>query len=228
MQNKRIVVVAAHPDDETLGMGGSIRTFIDAGNDLTVLVLADGVTSRNAIRESVSSRKRSAMSALKVLGCSKVIFGDFPDNSLDTVPFLEICKWIEDQFQQIKPNAVFTHFPQDLNIDHRIVAEATTVASRPKVGSSVTELYFFEVLSSTGWLFQSQAFVPKFFVDIESTLPAKIEALRHYEIEMDEYPGARSFEAINALATTRGAFVGFPKAEAFEIGFIRKDRSEQM
>ena len=103
------------------------------------------------------------------------------------------------------------------------MAEATTVASRPKADCSITELYFFEVLSSTGWAFQSPPFDPRYFVNIESTFQAKIDALKCYQIEMDTFPGARSFEAVEALATNRGAFVGFSKSEAFEIGFIRSN-----
>jgi len=223
MASSKVVVVAAHPDDETLGMGGSIRKLSDSGIDVTVLFLADGVTSRSMIRESIASRRNASLLALRLLGCTNVVFGDFPDNSLDTVPFLEICQWIENQFKQINPTTVFTHFPRDLNIDHRIVAEATTVASRPKADCSITELYFFEVLSSTGWAFGSPAFDPKYFVNIESVFQAKIDALKCYEVEMDEFPGARSLQAVEALATTRGAFVGFSKSEAFEIGFIRSN-----
>jgi LmbE family N-acetylglucosaminyl deacetylase len=216
-----ILVVAAHPDDEVLGMGGSIRKFTSRGQRVAVLFLSDGVTSRNIHREDVRSRKRSALSALQKIGCEEVYFADFPDNQLDTISMLLISKEIEKIVAVVQPQSVFTHFPFDLNIDHQVVSEAVSIATRPKKSSKVSELLFFEVLSSTGWKFGSRAFTPTLYIDIEDEYKGKFLALLEYESELDPYPNARSLEAVEALATLRGATVGSLKCEAFEVGFIR-------
>jgi LmbE family N-acetylglucosaminyl deacetylase len=221
MFGESILVVAAHPDDEVLGMGGTIRKLASQGKKVSVLFLSDGVSSRSNLRQPLDARRESAVSALSKLGCSDIEFCDFPDNKLDTIPILEICKAVDNKIDSFEPISVFTHFPFDLNIDHQIVSEAVQVASRPKSGSSVQQLFFFEVLSSTGWKFGSRAFTPNLFVQIEDEFENKLDSLQDYDLEMESYPDARSVEAVSALATLRGAFVGRKKSEAFEIGFIR-------
>ena len=216
-----ILVIAAHPDDETLGCGGSIYKAIQSGDTVDVLLLSSGVGSRAINRESESARLASAERALNQLGCRKIIFGGFPDNSFDSVGLLNVSTYIESKIAELRPNIVFTNFHNDLNIDHRIAAEASLVAARPKPKSSVNELYFYEVLSSTGWQFGAQQFSPNYFVDITDSIENKLEALSEYATEMDEAPNARSYEAVRALAKFRGNFIGFEYAEAFEVGFIR-------
>lgn len=221
MFGENISIVAAHPDDEVIGMGGTISKLTSQGKNVSVLFLTDGVTSRNNLRESAVSRRESAISALGKIECFTVVFAEFPDNKLDSVPLLNICKVIEGFFDQTRPHAVFTHFPFDLNIDHRIVSEAVSVASRPKNTSAIQQLFFFEVLSSTGWKFGNRAFNPTLFVEIEQEFSKKIRSLNEYHIEIESYPNARSLEAVEALAILRGSFMGNRKSEAFEIGFIR-------
>lgn len=218
--DENILVVAAHPDDEVLGMGGTINKFTSEGKKVSVLFISDGVTSRDQLRETLDSRRSSAISSLKKLGCVDVDFADFPDNKLDSIPMLEICKVIESKFNRFAPSSVFTHFPYDLNIDHQIVSEAVSVASRPKRDSSVRGLFFFEVLSSTGWRFGSRPFCPNLFIDIEVEFENKVASLKEYHLELETYPNARSLEAVEALAILRGSFVGNRKSEAFEVGFI--------
>lgn len=221
MFGENIMIVVAHPDDEVLGMGGLIKKLTSQGKKVSVLFLSDGVSSRTELRQTLEARRKSAVSALGRLGCTDFEFADFPDNKLDTIPMLEICKVIEKEFANFQPNAVFTHFPFDLNIDHQIVSEAVSVASRPKSSSCIQQLYFFEVLSSTGWKFGSRAFSPSLFIEIENEIESKVSALQDYYFEMDTYPEARSIEAVLALATLRGASIGKRKSEAFEIGYIR-------
>lgn len=221
MFEENITIVAAHPDDEVLGMGGTVNKLCKAGKKVSVLFLSDGVSSRSSYRESLDSRKLSAKLALELLGCKEIHFIDFPDNQLDTVPMLEICRVIEKFFESRSPDTVFTHFPFDLNVDHRIVSEATRVASRPSTLSTVKNLLFFEVLSSTGWNFSNRSFSPNFFIEIENEFESKILAMQKYEKEINSYPNARSFKAVEALAVYRGATVGKLKSEAFEVGFIR-------
>ena len=216
-----LLVIAAHPDDETLGMGGTIHKATQAGKRVVVLFLSTGVGARELEREDSLGRLEAAKRALSVLGCNQIITGDFPDNSFDTVGMLKIAKFIESKIEEIQPEVIFTNFHGDLNIDHRITAEATLVAARPKPMSPVNSLYFYEVLSSTGWKFGSKQFEPTFFVDISKSISQKEAALLEYHTEMDASPGARSYEATKALAKFRGNFIGFDFAEAFEIGFVR-------
>ena len=216
-----ILVIAAHPDDETLGMGGTMHKAKQAGKKVVVLFLSSGVGARDLEREGSHERLEAAKRALNILGCNQIITGDFPDNSFDTVGILNIAKFIQSKVDEIRPEIIFTNFYSDLNIDHRITAEATLVAARPKPKSPVNALYFYEVLSSTGWKFGSKQFKPSFFVDISESITQKEAALIEYKTEMDESPSARSYDSVKALARFRGNFIGFDFAEAFEIGFIR-------
>jgi LmbE family N-acetylglucosaminyl deacetylase len=216
-----ILVIAAHPDDESLGLGGTIYQASQSGDNVDVLLLSSGVGSRDLDRETRSARLDAAHKALKLLGCRKIIVGDFPDNSFDSIELLTIIKFIEGVIAELQPNIIYTNFHSDLNIDHKLTSEASLVAARPKPGSSVNELYFYEVLSSTGWHFGAQQFKPNRYIDITESIDKKEAALLEYRTEMDESPSARSFGAVKALARFRGNFIGFDFAEAFEVGFIR-------
>jgi LmbE family N-acetylglucosaminyl deacetylase len=216
-----LLVIAAHPDDESLGLGGTINNATRAGKNVHVLFLSTGVGSRDLNRENASARLVAAKRALNLLGCHQISFGDFPDNSFDSVGVLTLAKFIEAKINEVQPNIIFTNFHSDLNVDHRLTAEASLVAARPKPGSPVDEFYFYEVLSSTGWQFGATQFRPTYFTDITGSILQKLAALHEYATEMDDSPGARSYEAVKALARFRGNFVGFEYSEAFEIGFIR-------
>jgi LmbE family N-acetylglucosaminyl deacetylase len=218
----RILVIGAHPDDETLGVGGTIYNATKSGHIVDILLLSTGVGSREVDREESAMRLAAAKRALGLLGCHDICVGDFPDNSFDSVGLLTLARFIESKINEIRPNIVFTNFHSDLNVDHRLTCEASLIATRPKPDSSVNELYFYEVLSSTGWQFGAKQFRPMYFTDITDSMAQKEAALREYSAEMDESPSARSHEAVKALAKFRGNFIGFEYAEAFEIGFIRK------
>ena len=216
-----ILVIAAHPDDESLGLGGTIHKASQSGDIVDVLLLSSGVGSRITNREDSSARLAASKRALGLLGCRQIITADFPDNSFDSIDLLTIAKFIELKISELQPNIVFTNFHSDLNVDHRLTAEASLVAARPKPGSPVNELYFYEVLSSTGWQFGAKQFRPTYFIDITESMGRKEAALLEYATEMDEPPSARSYESVRALAKFRGNFIGFEYAEAFEVGFIR-------
>ncbi len=216
-----ILVIAAHPDDESLGLGGTIYSATQSGKVVDVLLLSSGVGSREFDREDAHARLESSKRALTLLGCRQISVLDFPDNSFDSVGVLAIAKHIESKINELRPTTIFTNFHSDLNVDHRITSEASLVASRPKPGSSVNELYFYEVLSSTGWQFGAAQFKPNYYMDITRSIEKKLAALHEYKNEMDQSPNARSLEAVRALAKFRGHFIGFEYAEAFEIGFIR-------
>jgi len=220
---KTVLVIVAHPDDETLGCGGTIKLLADSGDSVHVALLADGVSSRdNSINDSneLNDRRVAARKACNILGVQDVFFGDFPDNRMDTVALLDIVKIVESLIDKYKPDTIFTHHAGDLNIDHRKIHNAVITASRPQKGHPVKTLLFFEVPSSTEWQTPGSgvAFEPNWFEDISTTLGSKLEALDAYEMEIRKWPHSRSREGVEYLAKWRGATVGMDAAEAFMLG----------
>jgi len=221
----KILVVAAHPDDEVLGCGGTLARLSQEGHTVHTLFLADGESSRTTGKKTASSklmheRKKAADRAKQILGCSSIEFCNLMDNRLDGIDLLDIVKIVEKYIHRYSPELVFTHHAGDLNIDHRIAHEAVITACRPQPGNSVKELLFFEIPSSTEWCPPNshKIFTPTVFVDISSTISDKLKALQAYENEMRHFPHPRSIEAVEALTRWRGATIGVPAAEAYILG----------
>lgn len=221
---EKFLILAAHPDDEALGCGGTIARLAAAGASVNVAFLADGVGSRQTghspDQKALAARRSAADEACRILGAQPPWFGELPDNELDTVPLLEITKTIETLIEQYQPDTVFTHHAGDVNIDHRRVHQAVVTACRPQPGHCVRKLFFFEVPSSTEWQppGSAAAFVPAVFFDITDTLERKLAALRAYDMEMRPWPHSRSLPAVEHLARWRGASAGMAAAEAFILG----------
>lgn len=219
-----ILILAAHPDDEVLGCGGTIAKLADGGATVHVAFLADGVFSRSGeptIRqEELQIRRAAAQKACNCLGAKSISFGDFPDNRMDTVALLDITQTVELLIAEHKPDTVFTHHAGDLNIDHRRIHEAVVTACRPQYGHPVKTLLSFEVPSSTEWQLTGSApqFTPNWFVDISTTLNRKMAALEAYAAELRDWPHPRSRQGVEHLAHWRGATVGVDAAEAFILG----------
>jgi len=220
-----ILVIAAHPDDEVLGCGGSIAKWSRAGYKVYVLIMAEGVTSRDKTRirdirkNKLFQLKESAQKAGNILGVKSVTFLDFPDNRMDSSDLLDVIKEIESAVYKLKPEIVVSHHSGDLNIDHRIVHESVMTACRPQPGHPVKRILSFEVASATEWQspVHSTPFLPNWFEDISGTLDVKIKALKAYHSEMRKWPHARSVKAVEYLAKWRGASVGSSAAEAFVL-----------
>ncbi|MHB1126198.1 MAG: PIG-L deacetylase family protein [Bacillota bacterium] len=222
----KILVVAAHPDDEVLGCGGTVARHALSGDEVQIHILAEGWTSRGEkrYREKYASRlsglRKSARSAGKTLGASLVTLYDFPDNRLDSVDLLDVVKVVEGIIKEFQPDMVYTHHAGDLNIDHRRVHGAVVTACRPLPGSPVKTVLFFEVPSSTEWQVpgSAQPFLPNWYVDVSATLSLKIKALGEYPSEIRDWPHARSVAAVEHLARWRGSSAGMDAAEAFMLG----------
>jgi LmbE family N-acetylglucosaminyl deacetylase len=214
-----VLIVVAHPDDEALGAGGTLARHSQNGDHVSIVILADGESSRHGYhQDGIMARQQSAARAAQALGARAPQLLGLPDNALDSLPLLHVVQKLEPFFRSIKPAIVYTHHPHDLNIDHRIVANAVLIACRPISGSPVRAIYTFETASSTEWSIPGAlAFSPRRFVDISATLNAKIAALQCYDSEMRQFPHPRSYEAVEALARWRGATVGLAAAEAFEV-----------
>ncbi len=220
-----ILVVAAHPDDEVLGCGGTIAAHARRGDEVRVLLLAEGVTSRHArrtaeARGALARLREAAGKANRILGVKKLLLQRFPDNRMDSVPLLEVVRAVETVMEDFPPDVVYTHHAGDLNVDHRITHQAVNTACRPLPGHTARTLLYFEVQSSTDWQPAASAvpFAPNWYSDISATLPLKLKALRAYGAEMRPWPHARSLQSAEALARVRGATVGVKAAEAFALG----------
>ena len=217
-----ILVIAAHPDDEVLGCGGTIAK-LSKKNEIFVLILGEGITSRNIIDnkkiEELSKLKREMFGANKILGTKEVFIDDLPDNKFDIVPLLDIIKIIESHIQKINPDVVYTHHRGDLNIDHRITFDAVLTACRPIEGNPVKKLLSFEVPSSTEWNIQNAStnFNPNVYEDISETINKKTDAMSAYKNEIRAPPHPRSVEKIRSLAEMRGAASRMYFAEAFML-----------
>jgi N-acetylglucosamine malate deacetylase 1 len=228
--NRSILVVAAHPDDEVLGCGGTIAKHIEQGDQVEVVILAEGITSRgnnqNQSNQSkaLSELAQAAKRANEILGVKKLTLNGFPDNRMDSMDRIEIIKYVEDVIRQCKPEIIYTHHAGDLNVDHRRTHESVVTASRIQPGCGIKTLLFFEVASSTEWQTAGSApyFMPNWFVDISSTLDKKLNALKAYAMEMREWPHPRSIRALQDLSRWRGTCVASEAAEAFMLGRHRQ------
>ena len=214
MSGDKILIVVSHPDDECLGCFGTVARMISEGAEARTLILAEGPTSRGDKVDLFEVYSHS-QKANKIIGIDEVMFVGYADNKFDTLPLLDIAKSIETCLSGYTANIIFTHYKDDLNIDHRITYQAVITATRPMPGQCVKEIYSFEIPSSTEWAFPT-LFSPDMFVDISTTLDAKITSLGCYESEMRKYPHPRSTEGIEYLAGYRGCQIGVEYAEAFK------------
>ncbi len=216
---KTVLVVAAHPDDEVLGCGGTMVRHADQGDRVHVIFVADGVGARQTSQAAeLEVRRRAGDDALAILGAAGVHYLDFPDNRLDSLPLLDIVKVLDPLIAAISPEVIYTHHHGDLNVDHRQVHQAVMTACRPMPGSTVKEILTFEVASSTEWSSPDlQPFLPQMRVDISAQLERKMQALAAYSDEMRPAPHARSLEHLRAMAIHRGHEAGLAAAEAFAV-----------
>jgi LmbE family N-acetylglucosaminyl deacetylase len=216
-----VLVLAAHPDDEVLGCGGTIARAVAEGHRVTVAILGQGAASRHQpgtpeAAAEVAELVQMSQVAGRILGVDDVRNCGLPDNRFDSVDLLDIVKLIEKVGRDVQPELVYTQHGGDLNIDHAITFRAAMTAFRPVPGTSVRALYAYEVASSTEWSFNqfSPRFEPDTFVDISDFLDKKLMALAAYKDEMRAFPHPRSAEAVRALAIERGALCGMAAAEA--------------
>lgn len=219
--NKKILIIAAHPDDEVLGCFGTVAKLINQGYEAYTLILGEGKTSREDIRnvenntEELNVLNNEIISANKIIGIKKVFIESLPDNRFDSVDLLDIVKIISKVKEEVKPDIIFTHYENDLNIDHQLTYKAVITATRPMIDECVKEIYSFEVLSSTEWNYPL-SFSPDTFFDISDTLNLKIDAMKEYSSELCIYPHPRSLEGIELNAKYNGVRVGRNYVEAFK------------
>ena len=219
----KILVIAAHPDDEVLGMGGTIAKLTSRGCEVNVLIVTDGSSSQyrdsDDLAKIIEDKKQETWACAQTLGVKNVYYGELPDMKLDTIPHITINKVIESAIEQLQPDTVFTHFWGDVNQDHVNVYKSTLVAVRPVMGQVVKELYCYRVPSSTEWT-PSKAdtmFMPNCFVDISEVAGRKYEAFGKYATELRDYPHPRSVQHLRELDVARGLEVGMGPTETFVL-----------
>ena len=220
MMPKNILIVVAHPDDETISMAGTIRKHVNNGDSVKIISMTDGVSARLTSKiEDASNRKKSAEKASEILGFSWEALYNFNDNAMDGYPLIEIIQCIEKIKKKLQPELVYTHSGADLNIDHRVVSNAVLTVFRPEPNEKCKELRLFEVASATDYGNQAVtgSFAPNLFVNISQEWPSKLRALEAYSSEMRNYPHSRSIKGIENLAKLRGNQIGYELAEAFEV-----------
>lgn len=229
----KVLVFVAHPDDEVLGMGGTILKHIKQKDTVKIAILATGITSRKKsghknkpdynitnnekekMDHEIEKLRKDARKAVKILKVNEISFYDFPDNEMDSIPLLKVVKVIEREVSKFKPDLVYTHHHGDLNVDHRIVYQATITGCRPIEGN-IKKIISFEIPSSTEWNYPA-SFNPNYFVSIHDQLGTKIKALEAYSSEIRKFPHPRSSKYLRILASRWGAVAGLNSAEAFEI-----------
>lgn len=216
---RRLLVAVAHGDDETLGAGGTIAKLADEGARIRLCVLTNDDGSRATSGAGTTNRVSAIEQAAKILGIEGISVHTFGDNRLDTVSSLELNRVFEREVREFEPDTLFTTSASDLSLDHQTVTRAARVAGRPGRGS-VREIRCFEIRSATDWGEASgfPVFRPNCWQPLdESHVTRKIDALRAYGAEVENWPQPRSERGVRALAEYRGSQVSTPLAEAFEL-----------
>ncbi len=220
-----VLVVAAHPDDEILGCGGTVAKLTEAGVPVSFCILSGEAEARRN-RPALDELNKDIRQSGTLLGVRDFRLGGFPNISFNTVPHIEIVRFIENCIEATGADIIFAHHPGDLNDDHRKASHATQAAARlfqRKPGiPPLKKLLFMEILSSTDWAFPEghQPFIPNLFIEIgEDGLRKKVEALRSYRGILRDFPHPRSEEILKGLASYRGGQCGLRYAEAFQVAF---------
>lgn len=211
-----VLVVAAHPDDELLGVGGTVAAHVAQGDKVQLVIMCGGGSVRYVPEGSPSVRKEAERAA-EILGVADLVLRGLPDQRLDTLPISQVAGEIESLFKSFRPDTVYSHFCGDINRDHRVLAEAVMVAARPYAAPFVREILMYETPSSTEWGLPqlSSAFVPNVFVDITNFLETKLRAFSCYSAEVCAEPHPRSLSALRARAQYWGSLVNRQAAEPF-------------
>lgn len=215
---KNILIVAPHPDDEVLGCGGIIAKYSQSGLKVYVLVVTKG-SPKLYSSDKIDNVRKEARSAHAILGVTETIFLDFPAPELDLISLAEISGEISGVIRSLNITDLYIPHRGDIHGDHRVVFNACLVAARPVDNYSVKSIFSYETLSETEWAppFGDDAFIPSKFTDISGTFSKKLEAMACFKSQIRQFPNPRSVETLTALATFRGASVGFSYAEAFMV-----------
>src|SRR3989338_3970356 len=183
-----VLIVAAHPDDETLGCGATTAKHVVMGDRVTTLILGEGILARRVDKERrdlLAALWEDAKAANEILGVHRLVLKDLPDNKLNAIPMLDIVHMIEEVVAEVRPSIIYTHHHGDANIDHATIAKAMQAVCRPMAQTTIDQVYAFEIPSSSEWNFQhGLQFRPNVFVDVTETIATKIRAMERYRSEV--------------------------------------------
>ena len=224
MKKKKYLIIASHPDDETLGCGATIYNLRKEKKNVRVIFLGEGSTCRfksdtkkKILDKVIEQRKKYSINALKILKIKDYFYYNLPCGKFDQVPILKIGKIIEKEISKFKPNVILTHSDIDVHIDHQRTFQAVLQATRPSSNNNVEMLLSFEILSATEKNFTKE-FLPNYFIQInQNSLEKKLKAMKCYKSEIAKHPFSRSLVNIKNLAMYRGSQSGNYFAEAFKI-----------
>jgi len=208
---KRVLVIAAHPDDELLGCAGTVALHVRAGDAVTAVIACEGESLRYG-PNGVGQRDHTRQAAAE-LGVTDVRELGFRDQRLDTLPLTEIITPLERVVRELRPHVVYCQYGGDINRDHELLFKALLVATRP-TEDSIEAVYAFDTASSTEWAYP-RTFTPDTWVDISSTLEQKIAAMARYQSEVRPYPHPRSLDALRHRARAWGNQHCVDAAEVF-------------
>ena len=208
----KVLVFAPHNDDEVLGVGGTIAKYTQSGNQVIVCEVTSG-SNENIVKKI----KKEALQAHKLLGVTETVFLDLPVVNLKNLEVDKLNASFLEIVQKVKPDVAFISHKGDMHIDHYEVAMAAMVALRPVNNPQLKAIYAYETLSETEWSIPNaeNAFMPNVWTDITNTFTSKVEAMKCYQTQLQEFPHPRSLQAIDALANLRGSTICVNKAEAF-------------
>lgn len=217
--SRQVLVMAAHPDDEVLGLGGTVARHMSCGDQVTVALIADNGNARYEV-ETIQAVRCCVLQAANLLGVTDIRFAGLADQKLDSLPIIEITQWIEGILQDIQPQIIYTHHHGDINHDHQVVCEATLTAARPYSAPYVERILCYETPSATEWTGGPSVenyFVPNVFIDITAYLESKLNAMSAYTTELRPFPHPRSLEALRNRAVYWGSVIGVAAAEPFVL-----------
>lgn len=220
----KVLCVATHPDDEIIGVGGTLARHAAEGDEVAVAILSKAGPARfkemtPEVERRVAERRDCTRRACQVLGVDAVDFYDFPDNAFDEVPLLDIVKAVEEEIRAYEPDVIYTHHYGDLNVSHELTCRAVMTAARPLPDVGIERILAYETLSNSEWSVPDgrNRFDPSVFLDVSDHLDAKLDALAEHEIELREHPHPRTAENVRRNARLWGAKAGVQAAEAFEL-----------
>lgn len=216
---KKVLIVAVHPDDETLGCGGTLLKHKTAGDAVHWLIVTSIQEQHGFGASTVETRRREIEAVSAMYGFDGVYNLDFPTMQLDDIPFKKLISSISDVFGQVEPDIVYLPFKGDVHTDHQIAFKAAYSSAKSFRYPSIKKIMMMETLSETEFApsTKEDSFVPNMFVDITNFIDRKIEIMNHYKNEIGQHPFPRSEKNIRALATFRGATAGCEYAESFMI-----------
>lgn len=214
----QVLILAAHPDDEVLGCGGTIARLAQEGHHIDTVIFCENSTVRYGASMNGKIEKMAKKCA-GVLGVKDPVFLRMPDQKLDTYSALEMVQVVEKVIKEYQPDMILTHHGGDINEDHQVLFEATMVAARPLPNGKIKSIMTYETISSTEWGVSNyhSSFRPNVFYDISGTLQTKLEAFGAYTSEIRQFPHPRSIEAIEIRAKDWGSRVGLPAVEPFQL-----------